>query len=137
MLFQTMLFILFIILTVISIIGFIVSIRTKSCDSRYSLVICLLTFGMCMTMLFTPNEVKVYLETDYNLSKIINKYDGEVIVKDLPKDEYIDYITYEKYIFGREKMILKTDDTIKNGNINNISEYNITNNGYKITENKN
>lgn len=76
---------------------------------------------LSVIILAVPNKTTTFSEDDYDIYNIIEESDCVIAFEPLLKDESVDYLEFNEYIFNRKIMVLHTtkDNIIKYKNKNN------------------
>ena len=113
MVFGTVIFFIFAILTILFIVLTIISTINDG-DWSDSLFIFITVCGaITIGSLVTPYSTDVFFENEYNLNDMIDETDYKVRVSELTKTEPIDYIEINNYIFNRVTFVIHTNDKSK------------------------
>lgn len=113
MVFGTVIFFIFAILTILFIVLTIISTINDGDWSGGLFVFIFICGAITIGSLVNPYSTDIFFENEYNLNDMINETDYKVRVSELTKTEPIDYIEIDNYIFNRVTFAIHTNDKSK------------------------
>lgn len=113
MVFGTITFFIFVILTILFIVLTVISIMNDG-DSSGALVIVVFVCMLVAISRFTcPYSTNIFFENEYNLNDMIDETNYKIKVLKLTNTEAVDYIEIDNYIFNRVTFEIHTNDKSK------------------------
>lgn len=113
MVFGTVIFFIFAILTILFIVLTIIStVNAEDCSGAL-FVFTIVCIAITIASIVTPYSTDIFFENEYNLNDMIDETDYKVRVLELTKTEPIDYIEINNYIFNRVTFAIHTNDKSK------------------------
>lgn len=113
MVFGTVIFFIFAILTISFIVLTIISIINDGDFGGILGIFIAICLGITICRFFTPYSTNVFFENEYNLNNMIDETDYKVAVFELTNTEAIDYIKIDNFIFNRVTFEIHTNDKSK------------------------
>lgn len=113
MVFGTVIFFIFAILTILFVVLTIISIINDGDGSGALFTFIVVCGAITIGSLLVPYSTNIFFENEYNLNDMIDETNYKVTVLELKETEPIDYIEIDNYIFNRVTFVIHTNDKSK------------------------
>lgn len=113
MVFGTVIFFIFAILTILFVVLTIISIINDEDASGALFTFIVVCGAITIGSLLVPYSTNIFFENEYNLNDMIDETNYKVTVLELKETEPIDYIEIDNYIFNRVTFVIHTNDKSK------------------------
>ena len=123
MVFGTVMFFIFAILTILFVVLTIINIINDGDLGGALTIFIVICSAITVGSLFTSYSTNIFFENEYNLNEMIDETNYKVTVLELTKTEPIDYIEINNYIFNRVTFEIHTNDKSKYIEDNNFEKY--------------